>query len=139
MKNTKSKTVKLLKILIGAAWLDGIVQPEEKIYLKKIAEEYQLSDHPEIQPLLQELKTIQPRECYSNLENYLGHNSSQTDYQQLLEQISALIYSDGNVDVREARFLEKVQLLQPEIDNLTMPNRLLKKIQKLYRQAIQLN
>lgn len=138
MKSKDSK-IELLKILIGAAWLDGMVQPEEKIYLKKIAEEYQLRDHPEIKPLLQELKSIQPRECYSSLEHYLGQNSSQQDYQQLLEQISALIYSDGNVDVREARFLEKVELLQPETGNLTIPERLLKKIQKLYRQAIQLN
>ena len=27
----------ILKILIGAAWIDGVVQPEERNYLRRIA------------------------------------------------------------------------------------------------------
>ncbi|HCF27125.1 MAG TPA: Tellurite resistance protein TerB, partial [Cyanobacteria bacterium UBA11049] len=53
----------LVKILIGAAWLDGKVQPEERQYLDRIAQEKNLADDPDIRPLLYELKTVQPTEC----------------------------------------------------------------------------
>ncbi|HEY9904790.1 MAG TPA: TerB family tellurite resistance protein, partial [Candidatus Sericytochromatia bacterium] len=45
----------LVKILIGAAWIDGKIQPEEREYLQKVAKEAGIADAPEIQPLLYEL------------------------------------------------------------------------------------
>ncbi|GAB4523613.1 MAG: hypothetical protein Tsb0014_01370 [Pleurocapsa sp.] len=129
---------KILKILIGAAWIDGVIQPEERKYLRRIAEEFQLADDPEIKPLLQELKPIEAVECYQWLEDYLGSNHSEADYQELLEKISGLIYSDGFVDIREAKLMEKVQNFDPTTaSHQSMKDRLLKKIQKLYRAAIE--
>jgi uncharacterized tellurite resistance protein B-like protein len=129
---------KILKILIGAAWIDGVIQPEERKYLRRIAEEFQLADDPEIKPLLQELRPIEAIECYQWLEDYLGSNHSVADYQELLEKISGLIYSDGFVDVREAKLMEKVQNFDPMIvSRQSIFDRLLLKIQKIYRAAIE--
>jgi uncharacterized membrane protein YebE (DUF533 family) len=127
----------LLKILIGAAWIDGIIQPEERNYLRRMAVEHQLAEDPQIKPLLSELKPVQPAECHRWLEEYLGENPTQADYQELLEKISGLIYSDGDVDVREAKLIEKLQLLDPANEpRKSVFDKVLKKIQKLYKQAI---
>ncbi len=138
MAQTKHHKMKqLLKILIGAAWIDGIIQPEERKYLHKIATEYNLADDLELRPLLSELKRVPTAECYQWVEEYLGANPTEEDYQELLEKISALIYSDGDIDVRETRLIEKVQSLDPsQQPRKTIVGNLLKKVQQLYRGAI---
>ncbi len=134
-KNAKIK--QLLKILIGAAWIDGIIQPEEREYLHRRATENGVADDPEIKSLLSEIKPVQSTECYQWLEEYLGDNPSQEDYQGLLEAISALIYSDGDVQMQEAQLLTKIQLLAPANESSQSGfDKLLKAIQKLYRKAI---
>lgn len=136
MQLKKMKT--LLKILIGAAWIDGIIQPEERKYLRRVAQEFQLADDPEIRPLLSELRPIQPVECYQWLEEYLGDDHSHEDYLELLEKISGLIYSDGYVDIREAKLIDKIKYLDSANEsNKTIFNKLLRKIQKLYRAAME--
>ncbi|HHP7232061.1 MAG TPA: TerB family tellurite resistance protein [Xenococcaceae cyanobacterium] len=127
----------LLKILIGAAWIDGIIQPEERKYLRRLVTEFNLADDPELQPLLSELKRVPTAECYQWVEQYLGANPTEADYQELLEKISGLIYSDGDVDVREVRLIEKVQSLDPtQQPAKTIVKNLLQQIQKLYREAV---
>ncbi len=131
-------TKKLLKILIGAAWIDGIIQPEERVYLRKMATENGLDEDQEIKLLLSEIKQIKAEQCYQWLEEYLGEKPNEEDYQQLMTAISALIYSDGEVDSEEAKLLTRLQLLDPANEPpQTVFDRLLKGIQKLYRQAIQ--
>lgn len=133
----KYKMKQLLKILIGAAWIDGIIQPEERKYLRRLATEFNLAQEPELKPLLSELKRVPTAECYQWVENYLGENPTEADYQELLEKISALIYSDGDIDIRESRLIEKVQSLDPtKQPRKTLINTLLKQIQILYREAI---
>ncbi len=128
----------LVKILIGAAWIDGKIQPEEREYLQKVAKEAGIADAPEIQPLLYELRAVSAEECYGWVQEYLGDRPSSDDYQRLIEAISALIYSDGDVATEEAKLLTRLQLLDPAS---TSPksghNSVLKAIQKLYRQWIE--
>ena len=107
--NKDQKTKQLIKILIGAAWIDGVIQTEEREYLHRIATKYQVENDPELKPFLSELKPVQAQELYSWLENYLGKNHHEEDYQELLEALSGLIYSDGDVQVQEARLLTKLQ------------------------------
>ena len=129
----------ILKILIGAAWIDGVIQPQERAYLRRVAEDFQLADDLEIRPLLTELKPIQPVECYQWLEEYFGENHTVREYHQLLEKISALVYSDGYVDVREAKLIEAIQScdpVNPDCKN-SIWDRMLRKIQKLYKAAIE--
>ena len=139
LRSNKSKMKQILKILIGAAWIDGIIQPEERTYLRRVAQDFRLADDPEIRPLLSELRPIQPVECYQWLEEYVGENPSEEDYQELLEKISGLVYSDGYVDIREAKLIEAIQSCDPnnpECRNSIL-DRILRKIQKLYKAAIE--
>lgn len=136
MKDQK-KTKLLMKILVGAAWIDGIIQAEEREYLSRMATEKEIIDDPEIQSLLSEIKPVTAIECYRWLDEYLGKTHSHSDYVQLLESISALIYSDGDVDIQEAKLLSRLQNLDPANENQhSIFDPLLKSIQKLYRQAV---
>lgn len=134
---TNSSIKQLVKILIGAAWIDGKIQPEEREYLQRVAKEAGVADDPEIQPLLYELRSVSASECYDWVQEYLGDRPSSEDYQRLVEAISALIYSDGDVGIEEAKLLTRLQLLDP--DNAapkSAQSSVLKSIQKLYRQWI---
>lgn len=134
------KNKQLLKILIGAAWIDGVIQVEEREYLRRMAANQGLSEDKEIKTLLSELKPVQPTECYQWLEDYLGDNPKITDYQQLLESLSGLIYSDGDVQMQEAQLLTKLQLLDPAQDSgKSAFDKMLKTIQKLYRKGLSQN
>jgi uncharacterized tellurite resistance protein B-like protein len=130
-------TKDLLKILIGAAWIDGVIQPEERNYLHRMATENNLVDDSEIKALLTEVKPVQPQECYLWVKSYLGDRYTHDDYQTLLEAISALIYSDGEVQTQEARFLLQLQELDPDhAHHPSVIESILKTIQQLYRKAI---
>ncbi len=115
---TASPTVKnLIKILIGTAWIDGKIQPEEREYLHRIAKEKGVDQEPDIYPLLYELKAVSRSDCYAWLKDYLGDRPTAETCQQLLEAISALIYSDGSVDTEEAKLLHKLQTIDPTPDH----------------------
>lgn len=128
----------LVKILIGAAWLDGKIQPEERKYLDRVAQDKGVATDPEIYPLLHELRQVQTAECYEWVKEYLGDRPSSEDYQKLVETISGLIYSDGDVATEEAKMLSKLQSLDPK-NGSPQPayNAALKAIQKLYRRWVE--
>lgn len=135
--DSQTKTKQLLKILIGAAWIDGVVQPEEQQFLLKMAKDHGIAEDREIKPLLFQLRQVTSVECYEWLQSYLGDSHSQEDYQKLFESISALIYSDGNVHTEEAKLLTRLQLLDPAQDtNSSVFEKVLRAIQKLYRKSI---
>jgi len=133
-----SNVKNLVKILIGAAWIDGKIQAEERQYLREIAQAKGLASDPDIKPWLYELVPVQPNECYKWVKDYLGDRPTNEDYERLIEAISGLIYSDNEVAVEEARLLTKLQELSTAND-LTQPghNAILKKIQKLYRRWVE--
>jgi len=133
-----SNVKNLVKILIGAAWIDGKIQAEERQYLREIAQAKGLASDPDIKPWLYELVPVQPSECYKWVKDYLGDRPTNEDYERLIEAISGLIYSDNEVAVEEARLLTKLQELSTAND-LTQPghNAILKKIQKLYRRWVE--
>ena len=121
--SSNQKTKQLIKILMGAAWIDGVIQTEEREYLRRIATTYQVENDPELKPFLSELKPVQAEECYRWLTEYLGENHREEDYQELLEALSGLIYSDGDVQVQEAKLLTKLQELDPIYEQSKSPLR----------------
>jgi hypothetical protein len=128
----------LVKILIGAAWLDGKIQAEEKQYLHQVAKEKNLADDPDIRPFLYELRTVQPTQCYEWVKEYLGDRPNAEDCQNLIEAISGLIYSDGEVAIEEAKLLTKLQSLNPENGSpQSRHTTVIKGIQKLYRRWVE--
>ncbi len=133
-----SNVKNLVKILIGAAWIDGKIQAEERQYLREIAQAKGLASDPDIKPWLYELVPVQPNECYQWVKDYLGDRPTNEDYEKLIEAISGLIYSDSEVAIEEARLLTKLQQLSTANDS-TQPghNAILKQIQKLYRRWVE--
>jgi hypothetical protein len=133
-----SNVKNLVKILIGAAWIDGRIQPEERQYLREIAQAKGLAADPEIKPWLYELVPVQPTECYEWVKEYLGDRPSLEDCESLIEAISGLIYSDGEVAIEEARLLAKLEELSKAHDTHQHAyTALLKQIQKLYRRWVE--
>lgn len=130
------KTKLLIKILVGTAWLDGTIQPEERNYLQQVVSKNNLQQDKEIESLLSEIKPVSPDSCYQWLEEYLGHHPTPEDYQQLLESISALVYSDGDIDIQEAKLLSRLQDFQPTDESLSLPAKILQSIRELYQRAI---
>jgi uncharacterized tellurite resistance protein B-like protein len=135
---TDSNVKNLVKILIGAAWIDGVIQPEERQYLREIAQAKGVATDPEIKPWLYELVPVQPKECYSWVQEYLGDRPSIEDCVSLIEAISGLIYSDGDVAIEEARLLTKLQEITKASESTQSAHTaLLKQIKKLYRRWVE--
>ena len=102
----------LLKILIGAAWLDGVIQVEERQYLRQVALEHGLANDAEIYPLLNGLRAVKAEECDRWIAEYLGDCPSVDAMQGLLEAISGLVYADGEIGMEEAGLLMRLQALE---------------------------
>ncbi len=98
----------LLKILIGVAWLDGEIKSEERQYLTKVAQTHDLHLDPEIDSLLTSSTPVAPADCEQWIQDYLGDRSIYDD-DGLIEAISGLIYSDGDVATAEANLLVNIQ------------------------------
>jgi len=134
MKRQTKTSKQLLKILIGAAWIDGQIQSQEREYLLKTAQQLNLANDPDIRPLLYQLRTVKPEECYRWLEEYFGGYPSQQEYEKLIEAISALIYSDGNMANEEAKLLTQIQQYDPA--STSSFDKVLKTVQKLYQRYV---
>ena len=112
--NAQNSTIQLFKIAVGVAWIDGKVQNEEHDYLVRLANQRGIETHPEIYPLLNSLKKVTKDECYQLISDYLGPKPKPEKLNQLIEEISGLIYSDGNMDSSEAEVLNDIQgMIQP--------------------------
>ncbi len=137
MTTASTETKTLVKILIGTAWIDGKIQPEEREYLHRVAKEKGVADEPDVQPYLYEFRPVPPAECYEWVKQYLGDRPSAEACQQLLEAISGLIYSDGTVATEEAKLLTEVQMLDPTNDSgEPASNAVMKAIRELYQSWI---
>lgn len=115
---------KLLKVLIGIAWIDGVLEPAEKKYINQIAINKKLTNNPEIKSLLNQPVPLE--QCYEWLQDYLGNNPTNEKYQELYENISALISADTEVNTQEA------ELLQFLSDKKTRYQQLQKRLMKIF-------
>ena len=127
--DTRATSRLLMKILIGVAWLDGAIQPEERQYLAKVAQTHQLDLDPEIESFLAGRISLAPADCEHWIQEYLGDRSIHDD-DGLIEAISGLIYSDGDVAIEEAKLLVNIQSVPASAPPLVS------KIQQLYRKAL---
>ena len=119
----------LIKILIGVAWLDGEIKPEERQYLAKVAKAHDCDRDPEVEALLTIPNSVTLAECEQWIQTYLGDRSINDD-DELIEAISGLIYSDGDVAVNEAKLLVNIQ----SVPSSAPP--IISKIRQLYRKAL---
>ena len=132
--DTESQARLLMKILIGVAWLDGEIQPQERQYLSKVAQTHHIDRHIEIEPLLNGTRKVTAAECEQSIQDYLGFKSIYDD-DFLIEAISGLIYSDGDVAVSEATLLTRIQ----SVPTPPQPNQpsLMTRIRQLYQNWLQ--
>lgn len=100
---------RLIKILIGAAWIDGKIQPEERKHLYQVAKKEGIADDPELQQLLDGSKPVPSTQCRTWVKEYLGNRPTPEDCNHLLEAISGLIYSDSDIADEEAELLTQLQ------------------------------
>ncbi|MBD2082291.1 TerB family tellurite resistance protein [Leptolyngbya sp. FACHB-17] len=125
----------LVKILIGVAWLDGCIQPEERLHIQRIAKDKGVDQDREIQPILYELRSVKPEECYQWVQDYLGEHPTAERCHQLLEAISQLIYADGTITHEEAKLLTRLQILESE-PAPSLHTKIIAAICKLYQHGI---
>jgi hypothetical protein len=106
--HTQSQNRLLIKILIGVAWLDDRIQPEERRFLVRVFEAHQLDGDAELLSLLDGKVAVTQAECESWIQEYLGDRSIYDD-DRLIEAISAIVYMDGDVANLEAKLLVDLQ------------------------------
>jgi uncharacterized tellurite resistance protein B-like protein len=128
---------KLLKVLIGVAWIDGQVQDSERSLILQIAQEQGLAEDPVISDLLNNMgdRPVQLNDCQRWIHDYLGDRPSPANYQQLLEALSGIIYSDNDVATAEAQLLMNYQQLDPQLQpaNLSVGQTILAKLRTVYQ------
>jgi uncharacterized tellurite resistance protein B-like protein len=128
----------LLKILIGAAWLDGQVQEAEREHLMSIAQEQGLSNDPEISALMNNLgqTAIPAAQCYQWVQDYLKSQPNDADYEQLFEALGGIIYSDNDVAIDEAYLLNSLSpknTVEPVVNRLSIARSLLSRLDDAYQ------
>ena len=107
---TQNSDRDVFEILVATAWIDGRIQPEEKVLLNKIASENNLEFSED---LLNSSYYSASDRCYELLTKYLGQHPTSEDYQHLLSAVSSLIYSDNDIATEEASLLTQMQNLDP--------------------------
>ncbi|WP_036487800.1 TerB family tellurite resistance protein [Myxosarcina sp. GI1] len=128
---------KIFKILVAVAWIDGAIQPQEREYLLKIAQEQGLAGEAETQELLTSNKPIPPDECDRLLQDYLGSEPTVENYEDLLSAVSTIVYSDGDIATEEAELLTQLQNSDPKnLGSKSSLNKIQTRIQKLYKRGL---
>jgi uncharacterized tellurite resistance protein B-like protein len=139
--STMTNARKLLKILIGVAWIDGQVQDDERTHILQIAQEQGLADDPAINDLLANMGdvAVELTDCQRWIQDYLGDLPSAENYQQLLEALSNIVYSDNDVATAEAQLLTNYQRLDPQQQpaNLSVGQTILAKLRTVYQKLAQ--
>ena len=102
----------LLKIVIGAAWIDRYLAPEEIEYLQKLLEQYHLHLNSELQQLLKQPIALQQTENW--IVEYLKDTTSK-ERLRLLSAIANMFMADENVSEIEHQLLDEYYELMARI------------------------
>lgn len=129
--HTQSQNRLLIKILIGVAWLDAQIQPEERRFLVRVFQAHQLEGDADLQSLLDGKIAVTQAECEGWIQEYLGDRSIYDD-DRLIEAISAIVYMDGDVADIEAKLLVDLQS-EPTVAATTGKSTSIPKLRQLYR------
>ena len=112
MESVEQHNKLLLKIVIGAAWIDRHLAAEEVEYLQKLLEQYQLHLDFELQQLLQ---TPIP---FSQTENWIVEyleDTTDKERLRLLSAIANMVMADENVSEIEHELLDEYYELMARI------------------------
>lgn len=102
----------LLKIVIGAAWVDRHLEPAEVEYLQQLLERYQLHLDSKLQPLLEQPVPLEQTEVW--IVEYLK-DSTTTERQRLLSAIASMLIADETVSDIEHDLIDEYYELMARI------------------------
>lgn len=102
----------MLKIIIGAAWVDGHLEQAEVEYLQTLLKRYQLTHDPDLMALLEKPVSLQQTEIW--IVEYLA-DTTETERQRLLAAIGKLLIIDDTVLPVEHDLLDDYYALMAEI------------------------
>ncbi|MEO1131422.1 MAG: TerB family tellurite resistance protein [Cyanobacteria bacterium J06639_1] len=122
-----------LKIVLGAAWADGHLEPSELKYLQILRDRYGESHDAELDRLLERPVPLEQTERW--MQQYL-RGTTDTERQQLLGQIGNLLFADREVDDREHTLLDDYHAMMAAIPAHAEPPEAVSKIGKAVRKAI---
>ncbi len=108
----------MLAIIIGAAWVDGVLQTEESAYLQALLSQYHLQQDPELSSLLASPVPLNVTERL--IANYLT-TSTAAERQKLLVDLGTLLIADDVVSPQEHQLLDDYYDLMAEIPALPEP------------------
>ncbi len=134
--DASERNLLLLKVVIGSAWVDGQLEPEELDYLKQILERHHLADNYELQAMLKQPIPLDATENW--IINYLARATEQ-QRDQMLMMVIGVITADGVIDSSEHSFLLEYQGLMSRIPARpdTAPD-LAKALRQMVQQAAKL-
>lgn len=122
-----------LKIVLGAAWADGHLEPSELAYLQTLRDRYGETHDIELDRLLERPVSSEQTERW--MQQYL-RDTTETERQQLLGQIGNLLFADRNVDDREHALLDDYHAMMAAIPPHVESPEAVSKIGKAVRKAI---
>ena len=102
----------MTQILIGSAWIDRTLAPEEKSFLQQVLERYGLGHDEEVMDLLAEPTPVADTE--KRLVTYFK-NSSEDERMQLLADIGKVLIADDEVTDLEHDLLDDYHALMAKI------------------------
>lgn len=108
----------MLKIVIGAAWVDGTLQPQEATYLEAIMDRHGFSHDRELLALLQRPVAMTLTERW--LVEFLA-DATPTQRQILLGAIGNLLYADRRITDAEHNLLDDLHTMMATIPALAEP------------------
>ncbi|MDX2273774.1 MAG: hypothetical protein NW237_17735 [Cyanobacteriota bacterium] len=107
------KAVTTLKVVLGAAWADGRLQPEEIPSLREVIMDLGLQDHPEIRQWIQ--TPVSPSDYRRSFQEYLNCHPTVAEREYLLKVVTRLIYADDEVSVEEAYILDGLRTMVEQV------------------------
>ena len=119
---TEEKALATLRVLLGAAWADGMLQPEELPIVKTAVNQLGLSGYPRLREMIQ---TPMSGEDYQQaFRDFLAFYPTPEERQILFDLVSEVVYADDQISPEESTILEQLrhslETLEPEDDNLNL-------------------
>ncbi len=93
----------LMKVVVGAAWADGHLEPSEIQYLETLLERYGFDRDPVLRTMLEKPVSLDETEHWM-IEFLAG--ASEADRMKLLGAIGNLLIADDNVSPEEHQLLD---------------------------------
>jgi len=118
----EDKALAALKVILGAAWADGTLHPEELPIVKTAVQQLGLSTYPGLRQIIQ---TPMSGEDYQHaFQEFLGFYPTLAERQTLLNVVAELIYVDDQVSPEESTILDQLRHalegLELENENLNL-------------------